>query len=376
MKLKEMQEKRNGIVEDMKKMKSDADVENRAVDAEKWDELNSQVKELDAQIKIETENRALTLTEVTADATPVVEERAVIEERAFEDFLRGKLTEERADVNMTVGDNGAVIPTTIANKIIKKITEISPIFSRATRYNVKGNLSIPYYDEDTNSITVSYADEFTDPESSVGKMASISLTEFLGRALVKVSKSLQNNSQFNMVEFVITDMAVQYAEWIDGELINGTTSKVEGLSGATNTVTAASATAVKPDELIDLQEAVKDAYQANAIWVMNKATRTAIRKLKDGNGQYILNKDANAMWGYTLFGKDVYTSAKCPTMATGNRAIFYGDMSGLAVKVSEEMNIQVLTEKYAEQHAIGVLGFIGMDSKVENQQKLAVLKMA
>ena len=49
MKLKEMQEKRNGIVEDMKKMKSDADVENRAVDTEKWDELNSQVKELDAQ---------------------------------------------------------------------------------------------------------------------------------------------------------------------------------------------------------------------------------------------------------------------------------------------------------------------------------------
>jgi hypothetical protein len=40
------------------------------------------------------------------------------------------------------------------------------------------------------------------------------------------------------------------------------------------------------------------------------------------------------------------------------------------------MNIEVLREKFAEQHAIGVIGWIEMDSKIENEQKIAVLKMA
>lgn len=44
---------------------------------------------------------------------------------------------------MTTGDNGAVIPTSIANKIIEKVIEISPLFSMATRYNVGGTLNIP-----------------------------------------------------------------------------------------------------------------------------------------------------------------------------------------------------------------------------------------
>ena len=109
---------------------------------------------------------------------------------------------------------------------------------------------------------------------------------------------------------------------------------------------------------------------------MNKKTRTAIRKLKDNDGNYILNKDATSRWGYTLFGKDVYTSENMPEMAAGNRAILYGDMSGLAVKISETMNIEVLREKYATQHAIGVVAWMELDSKVENSQKITGLTMA
>ena len=64
-----------------------------------------------------------------------------------------------------------------------------------------------------------------------------------------------------------------------------------------------------------------------------------------------------------------------PKMAAGKTAIIYGDMSGLAVKVSEDMNIEVLREKFATEHAIGVVGWLEMDSKIENEQKIAVLKM-
>jgi HK97 family phage major capsid protein len=277
---------------------------------------------------------------------------------------------------MTTGDNGAVIPSSIANKIIKKVYDICPIYQLANRYNIGGTLSIPYYDESTQTITMAYATEFTELESKSGKFTNIELKGFLAGALTKVSKSLVNNSQFDIVNFVIGAMAEAISKWIENELLNGTTDKIVGLSGATQKVTAASATAITADELIDLQETVPDVYQGSAIWIMNKKTRTAIRKLKDSEGNYILNKDATAKWGYTLFGKDVYTSDNMSVMAASKTAIYYGDMSGLAVKLAEEVSIEVLREKFATQHAIGVVGWIEIDSKVENAQKIAKLEMA
>lgn len=126
---------------------------------------------------------------------------------------------------------------------------------------------------------------------------------------------------------------------------------------------------------IDLQETIPDVYQDNACWIMNKATRTAIRKLKDNEGRYILNPDATAKWGYTLFGKPVYTTDSVSAIASEKTAIYYGDMSGLAVKTSEDVSIQILNEKYATQHAVGVIAWVEIDAKVENAQKIAALKM-
>ena len=62
-------------------------------------------------------------------------------------------------------------------------------------------------------------------------------------------------------------------------------------------------------------------------------------------------------------------------MADGAAAIYYGDLSGLAVKLSEDINIEVLREKFATQHALGIVGWVELDSKVENEQKLAKLVM-
>lgn len=374
--LKSLIEQRNDKVAEMQALVDGAKKEVRALNEEelkKFESLKAEIERIDATIKAEERARELEIIEGKKDEKK--EERAVAEERAFANYIRG-VVEERADVNLAVGDNGAVIPTSIANKIIKKVYDICPIYQLATRYNVGGTLTIPYYDESTQKIEMAYATEFTDLESTSGKFASIELKGFLAGALTKISKSLINNSQFDIVSFVINAMAEAISRWIEKELLNGTADKVAGLSTVTQTVTAASATAITADELIDLQETVPDAYQANAIWIMNKATRTAIRKLKDNDGNYILNKDATSRWGYTLFGKDVYTSDNMPTMAAGKTAIYYGDMSGLAVKLSEDVSIEVLREKFATQHAVGVVGWIEIDSKVENAQKIAKLVMA
>ena len=259
---------------------------------------------------------------------------------------------------------------------MKKVEDICPIYRLADRYNVGGTISIPYYDESTSSITMAYADEFTELTSSSGSFKSISLTGFLAGALTVLSKRLINNSNFDVLNKIIEYMSKAIAKFIEHECLIGTTNKADGLSKVTRGTAAAKATSVTADELIDTQESIPDAYQAGAIWIMNKATRTAIRKLKDNDGNYLLNRDVSAKWGYTLLGKDVYCSDNMPTMAAGKAAIYYGDFSGLAVKVAEDANIEVLREKYATQHAVGVVAWMEIDTKVEDEQKIARLKMA
>lgn len=375
--LKTLMEQRADLVQEMKDLTGTAEEEKRAFTEEedaKFEELDGKVKALDSTIEKMERARDLKLNVVSGEKKEELKQEEA-EERAFAAYIRGEVLKERADVNLTTGENGAVIPSSIAQKIIKKVVDICPIYQLATRYNVGGTLNIPYYDEDTQTIEMAYATEFQDLESTSGKFGSIELKGFLAGALSKVSKSLVNNSQFDIVSFVVSAMADAISKWIEKELLNGTADKVEGLGGVTQVVTAAASTAITTDELIDLQESVPDVYQGGAIWIMNKSTRTAIRKLKDNDGNYILNKDATARWGYTLFGKDVYTSDNMSVMAAGKTAIYYGDMSGLAVKLSEDVSIEVLREKFATQHAIGVVGWIEIDSKVENGQKISKLVM-
>lgn len=380
-KFKKLMEQRAALQAEMQQLLDTAQNEERAMNEEettKFDELEGKIKAIDATIKAEERARSLSLNVNSNEHHEELraEERAAAEEEAFGNYIRGIISENRAGVNMTTGDNGAVIPTSIANKIIKKVYDICPIYQMADRYNVAGTLTIPSYDESTSAITMAYATEFEELESKSGKFASIELKGFLAGALTKVSKSLINNSSFDIVNFVVNQMAENIARWIEGECLNGTSDKVDGISKATQVVTAAAATAITGDELIDLQEQVPDAYQTSCIWIMNKATRSAIRKLKNSDGDYLLQKDATARWGYKLFGADVYCSDNIDKMAASKTAVVYGDMSGLAVKVSEDINIEVLREKYATQHAVGVVGWIEIDAKIENQQKIAVLKMA
>lgn len=379
MNLKELIEKKNAKIEEMNGILTKMDTENRSEMSEDektaFDKLETEVRSLEDTIKRKETTLRFEKKTPVDDKKDDTEERAAQEEAAFADYIRGVVSENRADVNMTATDGTATIPSTIANKIIKKVYDICPIYQMATRYNVKGNLSIPYYDEDTQKITMAYASEFTELESTSGKFTSMELKGFLAGVLSKVSVSLVNNSQFDITSFIISQMAEDISKWIEKELINGTTDKIDGLKGVTQKVTAAATTVITADELIDLQETVPDQYQANAVWIMNKKTRTAIRKFKNSQGDYILNQDATSRWGYTLFGKDVYTTDSVAEMAAGKAVIFYGDMTGLAVKLSEDVNIQVLREKFATQHAIGVVGWIEIDSKVENAQKIAKLEM-
>ena len=382
-KLKKLLEQRSEHIEKMNGMlaKLDEGEETRAFTDEELAEFNkekAQAESLTATINAIQEQRSAEDFKPVDSSDDSAKEDAEAETRSFEQFLRSGGTakmELRSAVNWTTAANGAVLPTTIANKIIDKVKEISPLFSLATHYNIGGTLTIPYYDESTNAITVAYAEEFSELESSAGQFKSISLSHYLVGALSKISKSLINNSNFPIVDYVVGKIAEKFALWIDKELIKGTTNKIEGLSGITQVVTTAASTVITADELIDVQDMVPDVFQPNCVWIMSKNARSAIRKLKDGEGNYLLNKDATTKWGYTLFGRPVYISDAVDSIAAGKNPVYYGDFSGLAIKTSEGFSLELLMEKYATQHAIGAVGWMELDAKVENAQKMAALVM-
>lgn len=383
---KELMEKKNDLITRAETVLNQAKAEKRELtdaEAQELAEIRDDVRRIMETLKIkkdfaEMEDRKPTeeieVEKEVEEERKCKETRALEEEKAFEDYIRGVVINNRAN-NLTFGDNGAVVPETIANRIIKKVYDICPILERSSKYNVKGTFDIPYYDESTTSITVAYQNEFSALSSNVGEFTTISLSGYLAGALVLVSRSLINNSKFDIIAFVIDEMAYHIAMFIEGELLNGTENKVEGLSTLTNKLQLTSASAITSDDLVDLQAKVKDVYQDNAIWIMSTATRTAIRSLKDEMGRYLLQDDISLPFGKSLLGKPVYVSDNMPEIGAGNTVIYYGDMRGLATKFSEDVNIQVLREKYADQHAVGVVGWLEFDAKVEDAQKVARLVM-
>ena len=386
MNYKGLVEKKNDLITRAEAILNDAETNKRELtddEAQELAEIRDDVRKIKEALKIhdELKEEKQELKEEAAEdkaEAQAMKEAACKEEadrRAFEAYVRGVVLNERDAANMTKAANGAVIPTTIANKIIAMVYNICPILEKSTKYNVKGKLVVPYYDESTNSITVDYADEFVELTSEVGAFTKIELDGFLAGTLTLISRSLINNAQFNIVDFIVERMAYAIKRFIEGELLNGTEGKVAGLSGVTKSITAAATTAITADEVVRLHDAIIDDYQANAIWIMSPATRTALRTLKSNTGYYLLNDDISTPFGSSLLGKPVYVSDNMPDMAAGKTAIYYGDMRGLATKFSEEMTIEVLREKYATQHAVGVVGWLEFDAKVEDAQKIAKLVM-
>lgn len=382
MDLKALEEKKNDLITRAEELLGDAEKNERAFSEEEVAEINkiqAEVKGVKDAINLAKQIREEQPMETVNNNVETKEQIETREYKEFETYLRNCTLEQRVN-NLTPAENSgeAIIPTTIANKIISKVYDVCPVLERSSKYNVKGELQIPHYTETSGStaITVAYANEFSDLTSAVGVFSNVTLTGYLAGALALISRKLINNTNFNIVDFVVNKMAEAIARFIEKEMLNGTDGKVTGLSSATNSITAAASTAITADEVIRLKDKVKDNFQGNAIFIMSSATRTALRLLKDKNDRYLLQDDIASPFGTTLLGKPVYVSDNMPDMATGVKAIYYGDMSGVATKFGEEINIQVLREKYATQHAVGVVGWVEFDSKIENEQAIAVLKMA
>lgn len=381
--MNKLTEKRNSLYAQAQQLVQKAESEERAFTEEEktsYQGLVAEIRSLDEQLHADQEIRSLALNKSKPDTADAAE----LETRAFEAFIRGTETREGSPVNMTYGANGAVIPDTIMNKVIDRVVEISPLFEAATKYAVKGDITIPKIDRSTGDIAVAFSAEFSTLTANGFKFGSITLSGHLAAALVLISKQLINNSQIDVVSVVVEKLAEKIAVFIEDFLLNGDNSIANsGIAGSydstNNKVTVANIAGITGDKLIDVQDKIPDAYQTGAFWIMNSTVRTAVRKLKDGQGNYLLVPDFKNGTGYTLLGKPVFVTDNLPTATSatsGDEIIYYGDFSGLAVKTGESAEMQLLLEKYAEQHAVGINTWFELDARVENTQKIAALALS
>lgn len=372
--LKSLIEKRNSIVEEINNLFKGAETEKRALTEDEqatFDAKNAELKALDKTIESAREARSLSMMDDDTPKTPEEKEEKrsteETEKRMFETYLR----EQRAG-EMAKGANGAVIPTTIANRIIDTVKQIAPIYALTTKFNVKGKLQFPVA---SGSITTGYQEEFTDIASSAVTFTNVELDGFLIGALSKVSVSLINNAQFDIVSYVVNKIAQSIAEFLEKELIKGsTTGKIKGITDTSyegkgvQKVTSFKEGVISTDDLIETQGEVKMNRQDGCQWLMNQGMLNEVRKLKDNNGQYVLNPDLRTGFGFMLLGKPVMISDEMP-----NDTIVYGDWSAVYVNIHEDINIRQLNEVYAAQHGVGFVAWAELDAKLVEQDKFTKL---
>lgn len=316
------------------------------------------------------------------EGDPELKSKKETDIKAFAGFIRAKVNKASTPQNITYSNNGAIIPTTIADMIVKQVKEICPIYAGATVFHSKGSLKIPVYGDKTDgdgnkhNINVAFAAEFTELTADAGAFTSVDLEGFLVGALALVGKSVINNSDIDVVSFVVNEMATRIAEFLEDILLNGATNYNAGALSTLNTLNAGSISAISADKLIELQGKVKKQYQANACFTMHPDTYTAIKKLKYSDGTYVMQPDYTLDFPYRLLGKPVNISENMPTIASAAKAVLYGDYKGLGVNMREDIAIDVLVEKYATQHAIGIVGWLEVDSDVIDSNKLATLTMS
>lgn len=364
--------------------------ENRAVTDEestRLGELDKLITDIDRTIEAEKRAAALIKQPESTEQTDGAEqtESDETEVRSFVGYIKKECgiaaPELRSgEQNITMSNNGAVIPTSIANRIINTVKEMCPILAGATMFAVKGTLKVPVWGNANTShnITVGYQDEFTDITADAGAFSSVDLTGFLAGALTLIGKSVINNSEINVLDFIVSEMSKQIALFIEKELLVGTNNKATGALSTTTTLNAGSTSVISADNLIELQSKVATPYQNGACWTMAPATFTAIKKLKDASGQYLLQNSANIVNGfpYTILGKPVYLSDNMPAVASAAKAVLYGNYAGLGVNMRQNIEMQVLNEKYATQHAVGLVAWFEFDAKILDNQQLATLVMS
>lgn len=196
---------------------------------------------------------------------------------------------------------------------------------------------------------------------------------------IKISEELLNDSVFDLENYIAREFARRIGTKEEEAFFTGDGSgKPLGVladkGGAEVGVTAASATGITADELLDLYHSLFSPYRKKAVWVVNDSTIKAIRKLKDNNGQYLWQPGLTANASDTILGRPVKTSAFMPSIAAGAKSIIFGDFKYYWIADRQGRTFKRLNELYATTGQVGFLASQRVDGRLILPEALKVLK--
>ena len=347
--------------------------------------LGKEIDRLERQVALDAELNKPTADPLTskpaANGMDAKSGRASDEyKKAFWNIMRAK--NPRYDVvnALQIGtdsEGGYLAPDEFERTLVTALEEEN-IFRKLAKViqTSSGDRKIPVV---TTHGSASWLDEEELIPESDEAFGQTSIGAFKLGTFIKVSDELLNDSVFDLQSYITSEFARRIGhKEEDAFFVGDAAGKPTGIfhttGGAQIGVTAAGSTALTVDEVIDLFYSLKSPYRRNAVFVMNDATVKAIRKLKDGQGQYLWQPAMTANTPDSILNRPVYTSAYVPTIAAGAKSIAFGDFGYYWIADRQGRSFKRLNELFATTGQIGFMATQRVDGKLILPEAIKVLQ--
>lgn len=298
---------------------------------------------------------------------------------SFWDMMRSRAIGREIVDALQIGtdsEGGYLVPDEFEATLVEKLEEENIFRTLANVIQTSsGDRKIPVA---STKGTASWIDEegaFTESDDA---FSQVTIGAYKLGTMIKVSEELLNDSAFDLEAYIAKEFARRIGAKEEEAFFTGDGSgKPLGVlaasGGAETGITAASATAVTADELMDLFYSLRAPYRRNAVWIVNDSTIKAIRKMKDGNGQYLWQPALTAGAPDMLLGRPVKTSAFMPSIEAGARSVLFGDLSYYWIADRQSRTFKRLGEIYAPNGQVGFLGSQRVDGRLVLPEAVKVL---
>lgn len=277
----------------------------------------------------------------------------------------------------TDSEGGYLVPDEFEHTLVQGLNENTIIRAHSHVITTSNGLhKIPVVASHGSAAWIDEEGAYTESDDAFGQ---VQLDAHKVGTIIKVSEELLNDSAFDLESYISNEFIRRIGDKEEEAFLTGNgSSKPTGLLNATGGaqvgVTAASATAITADELIDLFFSLKAPYRKNAIWIFNDSTVKIIRKLKDNNGQYLWQPALRDGDVPTILGKPYFTSAFMPEAAAGAKTVLFGDLSYYWIGDRQGITFKRLNELYAGNGQIGFLASKRLDGKTVLPEAIKVLQ--
>lgn len=274
-------------------------------------------------------------------------------------------------------DGGYLVPDEYDSRLIQALTESNVMRQLATRITTSGERKINIA---ATTPAAAWIEEGGALSFGDATFDQILMDAHKLHVAIKVTEELLYDSAFNLESYILTQFGKALGNAEEDAFLNGDgNGKPLGIfattGGAEIGVTAASATAITADEIINLVYSLKRPYRKNARFLMNDQTISALRKLKDGNQAFLWQPSAQAGEPDRLFGYEVVTSPYVPTIEAGKPVIAFGDFSYYNIGDRGSRSFSELKELFAGNGMVGFVAKERVDGKLVLPEAIKVLKM-